>query len=56
MNNTITVNGLVDGISVVEKDNKTEYPHVLSDSIYNNEEPVELITSIQEEVNLLPNT
>ena len=54
MNNTITVNGLVDGISVVEKDNKKEQPHVLSDSIYNDEEPIELITSIKEEVNLLP--
>lgn len=36
---TITINGLIDGISVVENDNKQEQPFVPSDKIFNDEEP-----------------
>ena len=40
--NTITINGLVDGISVVEKDNTNEQPSVQTDMLYNDQEPYSL--------------
>ena len=43
-NDTITVNGLMDGISVVEKDNKRyEYYEAVAktDILYNDREPIE---------------
>jgi hypothetical protein len=43
MNNDIlTINGLLDGISVVEKDNKQEQPSITSDILYNDKEPINL--------------
>jgi hypothetical protein len=37
---TITINGLMDGISVIEKDNKQETSHIPSDVLYNENEPI----------------
>jgi hypothetical protein len=42
MNNTATINGLVDGISVVENDNKNQQPSYQSDILYNDKEPFDL--------------
>jgi len=42
MNNTAIINGLVDGISVVESDNKNQQPSYQSDILYNNKEPFDL--------------
>ena len=39
---TVTINGLVDGISVVEKDNTNEQPSVQTDILYNDHEPYNL--------------
>jgi len=39
---TATINGLVDGISVVEKDNTNEQPSVQTDMLYNDQEPFDL--------------
>jgi hypothetical protein len=39
---TITINGLMDGISVIEKDNERVTPHILSDILYNDKEPIDL--------------
>ena len=39
MNNTTTINGLIDGISVVEN-NKNEQPFYKSDILYNDKEPI----------------
>lgn len=36
----ITINGLLDGISVVENNNKEETPHIPSDMLYNKNEPI----------------
>jgi hypothetical protein len=41
-NDTVTINGLIDGISVVENDNKQVTPHILSDILYNDKEPIDL--------------
>ena len=38
----ITINGLLDGISVVEKDNKQEQACIASDILYNDQEPIDL--------------
>lgn len=38
----ITINGLMDGISVIEKDNKQEHPSIASDILYNDKEPINL--------------
>lgn len=32
----------MDGISVIEKDNKEEKPHITSDMLYNDKEPINL--------------
>ena len=39
---TATINGLVDGISVVENDNKQEQTCITSDILYNDKEPIDL--------------
>ena len=39
---TLTINGLLDGISVIDKDNKEEKPHIASDMLYNEKEPINL--------------
>ena len=41
-NNILTINGLLDGISVVEKDNKQEQPSIVTDMLYNDKEPINL--------------
>jgi hypothetical protein len=41
-NKLLTVNGLIDGISVIEKDAKVELPNYKSDILYNDKEPVDL--------------
>jgi hypothetical protein len=41
MNNIATINGLMDGISVLEN-NKFEEPTYKTDILYNDEEPVDL--------------
>ena len=38
---TLTVNGLVDGISVIENDNQPR-PYINSNTLYNDQEPVQL--------------
>jgi hypothetical protein len=38
----ITINGLLDGISVLEKDNTNEQPSVQTDMLYNDQEPYDL--------------
>jgi hypothetical protein len=38
----LTVNGLIDGISVIEKDSKQELPNYKSDILYNDKEPTDL--------------
>jgi len=43
----ITINGLLDGISVLENNNTSEVPYVTSDIIYNENEPISF--SINEE-------
>jgi hypothetical protein len=42
MNNTATINGLVDGISVLENDDKNQQPSYQSDILYNDKEPADL--------------
>lgn len=39
---TATINGLLDGISVLEKDNTNEQPSVQTDMLYNDQEPYDL--------------
>lgn len=46
---TITINGLLDGISVVENDNKQEQPFVPLDKIFNDQEPITICSSSVEE-------
>ena len=41
-NDTLTINGLLDGISVVENDNKQEQACIASDILYNDQEPIDL--------------
>jgi len=41
-NELLTVNGLIDGISVIEKDSKQELPNYKSDILFNENEPVDL--------------
>lgn len=41
-NEFLTVNGLMDGISVLEKDSKKELPNYKSDILYNDKEPIDL--------------
>jgi hypothetical protein len=41
-NDTLTINGLLDGISVVEKDNTQNKPCIQSDILYNDKEPFNL--------------
>jgi hypothetical protein len=42
-NDKVTINGLLDGISVLEKDNTNEQPsYPSSDRIYNDQEPINL--------------
>ena len=41
-NELLTVNGLMDGISVLEKDSKKELPNYKSDILYNDKEPIDL--------------
>ena len=38
---TLTVNGLMDGISVIENDNLPK-PYMVSDMLYNDQEPIDL--------------
>lgn len=47
-NDKITINGLMDGISVVENDNTQNTPCIQSDILYNDKEPI-TITSTPEE-------
>lgn len=49
-NDTITINGLLDGISVVEKDNTQNKPCIQSDILYNDKEPITICSSTLEEV------
>ena len=42
MNDELTINGLLDGISVLEKDNTEEKPCSVSDIVYNDREPISL--------------
>jgi len=42
MNNIATVNGLLDGISVLEHDNEHKQSALHSDLLYNENEPVDL--------------
>lgn len=42
MNNIATINGLLDGISVLEHNNEYKQPAFHSDLIYNENEPVDL--------------
>jgi len=46
---TITINGLLDGVSVVEKDNKQNQAYVPSDMLYNENEPITICSSSLEE-------
>ena len=39
-NDKLTINGLLDGISVLEKDNTEEKPCNVSDIVYNDREPI----------------
>ncbi len=39
-NDKATINGLMDGISVLENNNTNEQPSYSSDRIYNDQEPV----------------
>jgi len=39
---TLTKNGLLEGISVLEKDNKQEHPSIATDILYNDKEPFDL--------------
>jgi hypothetical protein len=41
-NELLTVNGLIDGISVIEKDSKQELPNYKSDILYNDKELTDL--------------
>ncbi|MEN9446261.1 MAG: hypothetical protein RL728_773 [Bacteroidota bacterium] len=41
-NELLTVNGLIDGISIIEKDSKQELPNYKSDILYNDKEPTDL--------------
>lgn len=41
-NKLLTVNGLIDGISVIEKDSKQELPSYKTDILYNDKEPTDL--------------
>lgn len=51
MNNKITINGLMDGISSVEKDNVENKPCIQSDILYNDQEPIDfkLDVTLQDE-------
>lgn len=39
---TLTINGLMDGISVIEKDNEQQQSYVDSDMLYNDREAIDL--------------
>ena len=39
-NDKLTINGLLDGISVLENDNTEEKPCSPSDRVYNDQEPI----------------
>jgi hypothetical protein len=43
-----TINGLLDGISVLENNNTNEQPYIPSDRIYNEEEPINFGIEINE--------
>jgi hypothetical protein len=49
-NDKATINGLVDGISVLEKDNTNEQPYYPSDRIYNDQEPISFGIEINEKL------
>jgi hypothetical protein len=42
MNNIATINGLLDGISVLEHNNEHKQPALQSDVLYNDKEPFDL--------------
>lgn len=42
MNNISTLNGLLDGISVLEHSNENQQPTYHSDLLYNEQEPIDL--------------
>jgi hypothetical protein len=50
METKATINGLLDGISVLEKDNTEEKPSYPSDKIYNDQEPVNFGVNINEKL------
>lgn len=41
-NEFLTVNGIMDGISVLEKDSKKELPNYKSDVLFNDKDPIDL--------------
>jgi hypothetical protein len=49
-NDKATINGLLDGISVLENNNTNEQPYNPSDRIYNEEEPVNFGITIDEKM------
>jgi hypothetical protein len=50
METKATINGLLDGISVLEKDNTEEKPCNVSDIIYNDQEPYKLDIPFHDEI------
>jgi hypothetical protein len=50
MNNKATINGLLDGISVLENNNTNEQPCNPSDRVYNDQEPYKLDIPFHDEI------
>jgi hypothetical protein len=49
-NDKLTINGLLDGISVLEKDKTEEKPCNVSDIIYNDREPISFAIETNEKL------
>ena len=49
-NDKLTINGLLDGISVLENNNTNEQPSYPSDRIYNDQEPISFGIELNEKL------